>query len=175
MSHRVHDPPQIREPAGHTGRRLVVHDDDGLEGMPCVVAEQLLEIDIGRAAAPVSRHIGDIETQPLRHLTPDLREMSGLEDEHAIARRQRVDERRFGGAGAGRRKDDDRTAGSKHHTQRFQELRRQRGELRPAMIDDRTVHGTQDPIGNVGRAWNLEKMTTGVKHDTDEFTASGTP
>ena len=53
----------------------------------------------------------------------------------------------------------------------FQHLHRQRGELRPAMIDDRMVHGAEDPIRNVGGTWDLEKMPAGVKHDTDEFTS----
>ena len=89
---------------------------------------------------------------------------------HAIARRERVHERRFGGAGAGRGKDDDRTGGLEDRAQPFEDFSRQRGELRPAMIDDRMIHGAEDPIGNVGRSWNLEKMPAGMQHENAVYT-----
>ena len=64
----------------------------------------------------------------------------------------------------GRGKDDDRTAGLEDRAQASSTSTRQRGELRPAVIDDRMVHGPQHPVGNVGRPWDLEKMPTRTVH-----------
>ena len=46
-----------------------------------------------------------------------------------------------------------------------EQLERQRGELRPAMIDDRARHGAQDAIGNVRGTGDLEKVPAGLRHD----------
>ena len=52
------------------------------------------------AAAPVAGHEVDDEAELLRHRAPERREVAGLEHQHAVARRQRVDERGFPRAGA---------------------------------------------------------------------------
>ena len=46
-----------------------------------------------------------------------------------------------------------------------EQLERQRGELRAAMIDDRPRHRAQDAIGNVGGTGDLEKVPAGLRHD----------
>jgi hypothetical protein len=53
---------------------------------------------------PVSRHEIHIEPQPPRHLRPGPGELADIESEHAIARGERIDQRRFPTTGARRRK-----------------------------------------------------------------------
>ena len=74
-----------------------------------VVFQPLLERFRRRASAPRAWHVLDDEAEPLRDLPPrDVREPAGFENQNAIAGRQRIDERRFGGAGTRRRKNHDR-------------------------------------------------------------------
>ena len=62
------------------------------------------------AVAPVARHEVHDQPEPLGELLPQRREVAGLGHQHAIAGRQRVDERRLPRAGARRWIDDDRRA-----------------------------------------------------------------
>ena len=57
---------------------------------------------------PVARQQLDFSPSRFAILLPERRELAGLEHQHAVARRQRVDERRFPGAGARRGIDHDR-------------------------------------------------------------------
>ena len=41
----------------------------------------------------------------------------------------------------------------------------QSGEFRASVIDDRIVHGPQNPVGNICGAWDLKKVTTGMNHE----------
>ena len=63
------------------------------------------------AVPPVAGHELDIEPEPARHLPPQRREMPGLEHQHPVARRQRVDQRRLPRPGAGRGIDHDGAGG----------------------------------------------------------------
>ena len=51
------------------------------------------------AGSPVAGHEIDDEPEAVGHFSPERREMARLEHEHAIAGRQRVDQRRFPRAG----------------------------------------------------------------------------
>jgi hypothetical protein len=83
------------------------------------------------------------------------RELAGLGQQHLVAGRQRIDERGLPGAGARRRKDDDRLLGPEDALHPGQDRVTEFGKFRAAMIQGRHIHGPQHPVGHVGRAWNL--------------------
>ncbi len=113
------------------------------------------------AAAPVAGHEVDHQAELLGHRPPQRREMARLEHQHAIARRQRVDERGFPGAGARRRVDHDRPRGLEDRLQALQDFQRQLRELGTPMVDGRLVHRPQDAVGHVGGPGNLQEMAAG--------------
>ena len=93
--------------------------------------------------------------QPL----PQHGEVPGLDHQHPVARRQRVDQRRLPGAGAGGRVD--------HHLPRLgpddplhavEHAPTQLRELRPAVVDGRPVHGAQHAVGHVRRPGDLQEV-----------------
>src|SRR5262245_19538469 len=47
--------------------------------------------------------------------------------------------------------------------QALEDLDAERRELGSAMVDGGIIDRAQHPIGNVGRAWDLKKMTAGVE------------
>ena len=63
------------------------------------------------ASLPAPARNSVARPEPRRHLLPQRGEVAGLEHQHAVARAQRVDQRRLPGAGARGRIDDDRMAG----------------------------------------------------------------
>ena len=84
--------------------------------MPVLAVGGQLLLDQRRvdAVPPVAGHELDLEPEPRRHLPPQRREMAGLEHEHMVARRQRVDQRRLPRPGARRRVDHDGAVGLEH-------------------------------------------------------------
>src|SRR6185437_7074252 len=110
----------------------------------------------------IHRHEVDLEPEPRGHGAPEARELAGLEGEHLVAGRERVGERRFPGAGAGGGEDDHGTLGAEDPLDAgdggFGEL----GELRTSMVDGRPIDGAQNPVWNVGRAGDLQKMPSGT-------------
>ena len=152
----------LGDPAGHAGRGLVVDDADGLD----------LVGGVGGAAAPRSRSgsapwrqsPGTNSTsrpEPRGHLPPERGEVAGLEREHPVAGRQRVDQRRLPGAGAGGRVDRPpgcvvpKTGFTASSTSRA-EARRTPGP-RWSMVG--VVHGAQHPVRHVGRAGDLQEVS----------------
>src|SRR5665213_1944061 len=77
-----------------------------------------------------------------------------------IARRQRVDDRRFPGAGARRGKDDHRAGGLEDLLAAVEHRPGERGELRAAVVDDWHVHGAKHAIWHRARTGNLQKMSS---------------
>ena len=101
----------LGDPARDAGGGLVVHDGHGADRVAPVGGEALVD-DLGvGAVAPVALDPVDLQTEPLGHRAPQRREVAGLEGEHAVAGRERVDQRRLPRAGARRREDDDGAAG----------------------------------------------------------------
>ena len=90
--------------------------------------------------------------------------MAGFLHQNPIARRKRVDQCRLPGAGAGSRKDDHRLAGAKDPLKTLEQAQGQRAESRTAVIDGRLRNGPQNALGNIGRAWDLEKMAACLTH-----------
>ena len=99
-----------------------------------------------------------LQAELLRHLLPQRGELAGLHHQHAVAGRQRVDQRGFPGAGAGRGVDDDRIGGLEDGLDAVEAALGELGELRPAMVDDRRVHRAQHAVGQRRRPGNLQEM-----------------
>ncbi len=154
------------------GRGLVVHDHHGLDLVLAIGGELRLDLlDIG-AAAPIGRQELDVELEFFGNAAPQHRELAGLGHQHLVARRQRVDDRGFPGAGARRRIDDDRLLGAEDALDTRQHVMTEFGELGTTVIQGRHVHGPQHPVGHVGGSWNLEKMPSSVQgHLASSFRA----
>ena len=114
------------------------------------------------AMAPIAGQEFDGEAQPLGELVPQRREVTGLGHQHAVARRQRVDERRLPRAGSRRRIDDDRAVGLEHLLHAGEDRLAERRELGAAMIDRRGVDRAQHAIRHVGRPGNLQEVAAGA-------------
>ena len=71
---------------------------------------------------------------------------------------ERVDQRGFPGAGAGRGVDDHRIGGLEDGLDAFEAALGELGEFRTAVVDDRRVHRAQDAVGQRRRARNLQEM-----------------
>ena len=110
--------------------------------------------------APVARNEIDLNAPARRHLLPQRGEVAGLDHQHLVARRQRIDDRRFPGAGARRRKDDDRPGGLEDLLATLEHRLAELGELRAAMVDDRHIHGAEHAIRHRARTGNLQKMAS---------------
>ena len=136
-----------------------MHDRDGLDGAAAIVSELLFDDGRIDAVAPVAGNEIDLQAEPRGHVAPERGEVAGLEHQHRVAGRQRVDERRFPRAGAGRGIDHDRARGLKHALKAVDRLAPERRKRGAAMIDGRLRDGAQDPVGHVGRPGDLEEVT----------------
>jgi hypothetical protein len=113
------------------------------------------------ADSPVGLDEFRLEPQPLRHNLPQSGELAGLDHQHAIAGRQRVDKRRLPSAGAGRGVDDYRLRGLENRLDALKHALAELGEFRPALIDQRHVDCAHDAIGQHRRPGNLQKLASG--------------
>ena len=156
------------------GRGLVVQHAHCLDLMRLVVAQMLLDLCGVGAGAPVA--LDELRLQPelIRHGFPLGSELAGLDHQHAIAGRQRVDQRGFPSTGAGRGVDDDRIGGLENGLDAVETALGELGKLRPAMIDDRSIHGAQHAVGQRRRPRDLQEMTPGgarsiLRHNQHSF------
>jgi hypothetical protein len=158
----VDRPPHRRDVASDPGRGLVVDDTDRRDP-PCPVLGEH-GLDPGRVdrRAPIALEEDDLEPEPAGHLLPERGEVTGLDHEHAIARRERVDERGFPGPRARGGVDDHRPARAEDPLQPVQDRTGELLERGPAMVDRRAVHGAQDAVGDVGRPRDLQEMAAGA-------------
>ena len=140
------------------GRGFVVQHADGLDLFVLVGAQALLDFVWIDAVPPVSLDDLRLETELLRHLLPEQAELSGLDRQHFVARRQRVGQRCFPRAGAGRGEDDHRMVGLEDGLDAFERLLRHLGEFGTAMVDHRLVDRAQDAIRHRRRAGNMQRM-----------------
>ena len=143
------------------GRGLIVQHAHRFDLMRLVVLELGLDHRRLGADAPVGRDELRLQSKVFRHPLPQRRELAGLDHEHAIAGRERVDQRRFPGAGAGRGVNDDRVGGLENRLDAVERAARDLGELRSAMIDERRIHGAQNAVGDRRRPRDLQEMTAG--------------
>src|SRR4051812_1997600 len=91
---------------GDAGGSLVMHDAHGLDRVARVGAQAPFDFRVVRAMAPVARDEVDLEAELARHLVPERGKVAGLGHEDAIARGERVQQRRFPRARAGCGIDD---------------------------------------------------------------------
>ena len=116
------------------------------------------------ASAPVRQSPGmnsGFKPSLLRHVLPLRRELAGLDHQHAVARRQRIDQRRFPGAGAGRGVDDDRIGGLENGLDAVEAALGELGEFGTAVVDDRRIHRAEHAVGQRRRPWDLQEVTPG--------------
>ena len=133
-------------------------DHHGLEGVTLVGGEPRLDSRGIDAATPVAGHVLDRDAQSLRELLPERRKMPGLEGEHAIARRERVDERRFPGARAGSAIDRDRRLRAEDPLHARDHVLGEREEIGSAVIDGGAVDRAQHPVRYIGRTGDLQEV-----------------
>jgi len=133
----------VGDAAGDPGRGLVVHDRDGFDRVRAIVAQPRRDRVGVDAVPPVARDHLDFQAEPACELAPQRGELPGLDHQHAIARRERVDQRRLPRAGSGSGVDHDRTRGREDRLDLLGDLERQRREARPAMVDRRAIDGAQ--------------------------------
>ena len=136
----------------------------GLDRMAPVGAQPPLEFRGRCASPPVSWNVIDVKAQPFADLPPSIRKLAGLENDHPIARGERIDEGRLARSRPGRGIYDDVTFGLKNIAQAAQDLQAEFGEFGSPVIDHRLIHCPQDAVRNVGRSRNLKKMTACVNH-----------
>ena len=130
-------------------------DADRLDLVPAIFGQAGLDRGRVGPVAPIAGQELNLQTQPLGYLTPQRSEVAGLAHHHPVAGRQRVDQRRFPRAGAGRRIDDYWFAGLENPLDAGQHLAAEPLEFRPAVIDGRQVDGPQHPIRHISGPWNL--------------------
>ncbi len=153
----------LRDRRKAAGRGLVVQDADRLDLLVLVLAQPRLDrLRIG-ADAPVGGDEFRLEAELLRHLLPQDGELAGLDHQHLVAGRERVDQRRFPGAGAGRGVDDHRIGGLEDGLDALEAALRQLGEFRPAMVDDRACPSPAESRSGSGVGpGNLQEMTARI-------------
>src|SRR5687768_2731519 len=125
-----------------------------------VLREPRLDLSGVSAVTPIAAHERRHKTKPLRHPVPQRCEMSGFAHEYLVAGRKRVHERAFPRARARRREYDDGCPGLENRLESGKHFLTELLKVRPAMVDRGAVDRAQNALGDVGRTWNLQEMTT---------------
>src|SRR6266699_2253228 len=97
MMRLIHGTAKIRDAARHPGGSLVVHDKHSFNAVIAVRSKPCFQFRGRSSLAPVPWNVVDLDAELFRNQAPELREMSCLEQQYAIARRQCVDNSRFPG------------------------------------------------------------------------------
>jgi hypothetical protein len=141
--------------AGHARRRLVVRGEHGLDLARSVLGEDVGILLERHARAPLLVAQHDLEAQALGHIDPEQRELAEAAHEHFVAAVERVRDRRFPGARAGRRINKD--AAVLHFEDLLQVLEDRQREFRKfgaPHVFHADVHGRAHGLGDVRRAGN---------------------
>ena len=153
--------PHRRHVARRPRRRLVVEHRHGPDPLPVRVARERLHdgrrVDPG---TPVALDGLDLEAEASRHFRPQPGEVPGLVDEHPVARRERVDERRLPRAGAGGGKEVHPARGPEHAAHPVEARAPELREPRSPVVDGRAGHGLQHPSRDVGGPRDLKEMAS---------------
>ena len=159
MGRAVEGPSYEWDPAGDPRRRLVVDDAHRLDASLGVIRQMRFDLVGVDAMAPVTGQKDDVEPELLGELFPQGRKVPGLDHEDAVARRQRVDQRRFPGSRTRRRVHDDRLARLKHLPHPVQDVVRQLAKLRSPVINGGAVPWLREC--GPGRSSDLESEGSG--------------
>ena len=100
MPETIQDAAEFRKTTGHAGRRFVVNDHHGLNGMAHVCAQPGFKIGGRSAPAPIPGNVVEIETEPFPDLPPYIRELTRLENDYSIACGQRINQSCLDGSGS---------------------------------------------------------------------------
>ena len=107
-----------------------------------------------------------VQAELAGHPRPQGGEVPGVEGQHAVARRQRVDQRGLPGTGAGGGVDGDGPGAAAQPPEAGQHLARHSGELGTAVIDGGRRHRPQHPVRNIRGPGDLEEVPAAlVRHD----------
>src|SRR5438067_991707 len=164
MTRIVHGATDIGQPAGHSRRRLVVHHHHRFDLVRSVAIQTSFDqrrIDTG---PPVTRYAFHIQTESLRHASPEHSKVTRLKHEDPIAGRQSVDNCRLPSPRPRSWKDDYRIRRLENGTNPLKHLVRQLSEFRTAVVYHRGAHGTENPVRHVGRAGDLQEVATSMNH-----------
>ena len=159
---RVHGAAHGRDVARDTRGRLVVNDEQPLDLVLFVLGQDLADAIRGRPLAPL--HVDDVHPQsvPLGELDPEVTELPVARCQEAIARRHRVDQRRFPPSGTGRREDERL---SRRRLEDLPDVAEQSGgevgERGRAVILHGAIHRAEDALGHVGRAGDEQEGAAG--------------
>ncbi len=160
MSGAIDGTSYLGDPARDTGRGFVMDNGHSLDAALRVFLQLGTDGLRVRPMTPITRQKVHFEPQPLRHAAPECGELSGLEHEHAVSRRQRVDESCLPGSRSRGGKNQNLLLGLEDLFESVHDLARELGELRAAMVDGRARERPQHAIGHIGRPGNLQEMTT---------------
>ncbi len=132
---------------------------DGFDAMLAVLPQHLADGGRIGAAAPIRLQRQHIQAELLGHQFPQMGKLAGAGEQDAVAGAQCVDQRGFPGAGPRGREDADGAGRLEHAAKPGDHLAAQCAELRTSMIDRIAIHCPQHPVGQVGRAGCLQKVT----------------
>ena len=154
--HRLADGGDV---ARHARRRLVVDDHHrAIRIGRAVRLQPLLDVVGGDRLAPAQLDLVDLEAELAGDDAHAAAEDAVVEDQHAVARRQRVDQRGLGSASTRCGVEHRRAvARAEHAPQSDADVLGQLGEFRAAVVDDRPIHRPQHAVGDVGRSRNLQE------------------
>ncbi len=160
MTRCVHHPPQARDVAGHPGRGLVVAGENALDAVVLVGTQHLLGALQWNALAPFDLLDFHIEAQALRHVDPEVTELTEPRREYPVAGRQCIGQRRLPGTGSGGRENERLPRiGLEHPLQIAQHAGREIREFGRAVIFHGHEHGALHAVRYVGRAGNEQEIT----------------
>src|SRR5258708_8875258 len=121
-------------------------------------------LDVFRAYRVTPAELDLVDHQAMRpgHLSAESREVAVLKAEDAVARTQRVDQRRLPATGAASRKKDRLPAlRLEDRTQVLPQLTNECRHLWTAVVRHRAVHGAKHPLRDIRRSRNLEEVAAG--------------
>src|ERR1017187_353812 len=110
------------------------------------------------AVTPVTGHELHVQPPAPCHGLPQSREVTGFKREDSVSWRDRIDDTRFPGPGAGGGKHHHGLGGLKNRSTAVQNRLCESRKLRTAMIDDGAIHGSENAVRNIGGAWDLQEM-----------------
>src|SRR3984893_1661474 len=126
--------------------------------MLAILAQPAFELGWTDGAAPVIGQCLDFEPECLGPHAPVQREIAAFDDQHLVAGREQVDQRRLPGAVSGGGIGENSLVGLKYAFQAGEAFLGNRLELRRGEVDRPAVHRPQDAVRDIGRPGILIEM-----------------